>query len=110
MDIFPTLCKAARVGKYKWLQSQNTSALFDLEKDIAEQNDLSKQNPETLKDLKSHFANWKKNASRRTPRAFQRLLRPLCHSCQGAQGPHLMAEFKIDMTLLGSKPLLAFLW
>jgi len=60
--------KAARVGKYKWVQSQKGSGLFDLEKDISEQNDLSTKHPEILNRLKQNFATWKQNMQAAEPR------------------------------------------
>jgi len=60
--------KAARVANYKWVESAKGSGLFDLSKDVAEQNDLSTQNPETLKVLKQHFAAWKQKMQEASPR------------------------------------------
>ncbi len=52
--------KAARVGNIKWVESSRGSGLFDLSKDISEQNDLSKEKPELLQKMKSRFQAWKK--------------------------------------------------
>ena len=41
--------RAARVGHWKWVESDRGSGLFDLSKDIGEQHDLSGQNPEKLR-------------------------------------------------------------
>ena len=60
--------KAARVGNYKWVQSAKGSGLFDLSKDLSEENDLSAQNPDILKDLKLHFATWKQEMQEASPR------------------------------------------
>ncbi|MHC4742162.1 MAG: sulfatase-like hydrolase/transferase [Planctomycetota bacterium] len=60
--------KAARVGKYKWVESEKGSGLFDLENDVAEQNDLSKERPETLNRLQQSFAAWKKQMAQAEPR------------------------------------------
>lgn len=60
--------KAARVGNWKWVESSKGNGLFDLSKDIGEQNDLSKTYPEKLKEMKAHFANWKKKMAAAAPR------------------------------------------
>ncbi len=60
--------KAARVGRYKWVDSRRGSGLFDLSNDIGEQNDLSKQRPELLAKLKARFANWKQEMANAEPR------------------------------------------
>lgn len=49
----------ARIGKWKWVDMGGESGgLFDLSVDIAEQNDLSKTEPEVLKMVKEKFAAW----------------------------------------------------
>lgn len=60
--------RAARVANYKWVESARGSGLFNLEKDIAEKNDLSTQDPDILKDLKLHFATWKQEMKEASPR------------------------------------------
>lgn len=52
--------RAARVGKWKWIDTPTYGGLFDLTKDIGEKTDLSKQRPEILKMMQARFANWKK--------------------------------------------------
>lgn len=60
--------QAARVGHWKWVQSDRGSGLFDLSKDIGEQHDLSQQNPEMLAHLKARFAAWQKAMNEAEPR------------------------------------------
>ncbi|WP_417376428.1 sulfatase-like hydrolase/transferase [Gimesia maris] len=60
--------KAARVGHWKWVESEKGSGLFDLSQDIGEKHDLSPTHPEKLKEMKNHFANWKKQMADAEPR------------------------------------------
>jgi len=60
--------KAARVENFKWVESSRGSGLFDLSKDIGEQNDLSKQKPEVLATVKARFEAWKKLLAQAQPR------------------------------------------
>ncbi len=60
--------KGARVGNYKWVDSARGSGLFDLSKDLSEQNDLSQKQPQTLAHLKSRFSAWKSRMAEAEPR------------------------------------------
>jgi arylsulfatase A-like enzyme len=60
--------KAARVENWKWVKSSRGSGLFDLSKDISEQNDLSKERPDVLQMVKSRFAAWEKLMADAEPR------------------------------------------
>lgn len=60
--------KAARVGNWKWVESVKGNGLFDLSRDIGEKHDLSRSHPEKLKELQTHFANWKKEMADAEPR------------------------------------------
>jgi arylsulfatase A-like enzyme len=60
--------KAARVGNWKWVKSSRGSGLFDLSKDIGEQNDLSKERPDVLRMVKSRFTAWEKLMADAEPR------------------------------------------
>ncbi len=51
--------RAARVGNWKWVQSQKGSGLFDLAKDRGEKKDLSKDNPEVAARLKASWEKWR---------------------------------------------------
>ena len=60
---------AARVGKWKWVDMGGKSGgLFDLEKDIAEKEDLSKQRPEILAMVKARYENWLREMENCEPR------------------------------------------
>ena len=50
--------RAARVGRYKWVDSSAGSGLFDLEADLGEQDDLSDRRPEVLDLLRRRFEAW----------------------------------------------------
>ena len=59
----------ARVGKWTWVDMQGGGGgLFDLDKDIAEKEDLSKERPEVLKMVKDRFNNWMKEMEAAEPR------------------------------------------
>lgn len=60
--------KAARVGQWKWVDSQHGTGLFNLANDIAEKNDLSEEKPEILKHVKSRFAAWQQKMEEAEPR------------------------------------------
>lgn len=59
---------AARVGRYKWLESAKGTGLFDLENDLGETRDLSQENPEVLARVRARFAAWKKEMEAAEPR------------------------------------------
>lgn len=60
--------KAARVGNYKWLESDRGSGLFDLTNDSGEANDLSAQQPQLLAEMQSRWAVWRKELDAAEPR------------------------------------------
>lgn len=60
--------RAARVGNWKWVDSQKGTGLFDLSKDISEKNDLSKSHPEKLAELKKSWQHWRKEMDEADPR------------------------------------------
>jgi arylsulfatase A-like enzyme len=60
--------KAARVGHWKWVESQAGSGLFDLSTDLPEKNDLSAQKPDVLKKLKERWLAWRKEMDAAEPR------------------------------------------
>jgi arylsulfatase A-like enzyme len=59
---------AARVGKWKWVQSSRGSGLFDLSEDIGEKHDLSREKPDVLDHVKDRFAAWKRRMTEAEPR------------------------------------------
>jgi len=60
--------KAARVGRYKWVASARGGGLFDLETDVGERHDLSREKPDVLKKLQTRFAAWRKRMDESAPR------------------------------------------
>ncbi len=60
--------KAARVGHWKWVESQRGSGLFDLSIDIGEQNDLSDRHPDKLAELQARFKQWQADMAAAEPR------------------------------------------
>lgn len=59
---------AARMGDWKWVRSKKGEGLFDLSKDIKEENDLSGKHPEVLEQLISRFTAWQKDMAKSEPR------------------------------------------
>ena len=62
------LDKGARVGHWKWVESSRGNGLFDLRKDLSENEDLSQERPDMLAKLKSRFQNWKRKMAAAEPR------------------------------------------
>ena len=60
--------KGARVGDWKWVDSNRGNGLFNLKTDVGEQQDLSVTHPNKLEELKQHFARWKKQMDAAEPR------------------------------------------
>jgi len=60
--------KSARVGHWKWVESERGSGLFDLSRDIGEAQDLSQERPEQLKEMKAHFERWRRDMDAAEPR------------------------------------------
>ena len=60
--------RAARVGKWKWVESEAGNGLFDLESDIGETTDLSREKPEILKMVRQRFEAWKRAMAVAEPR------------------------------------------
>ncbi len=60
--------KAARVGNWKWVESEKGNGLFDLAQDVGEKKDLSKSNPRKLKEMKEAFARWTRKMEEAEPR------------------------------------------
>lgn len=60
---------AIRSGRYKLLEyfENGTVQLFDLENDIGEQHDISKQQPETTRKLLKMLQNWRKDVDAKMP-------------------------------------------
>ncbi|MBA4150159.1 MAG: sulfatase-like hydrolase/transferase [Verrucomicrobia bacterium] len=62
------LDKAARIGNYKWVDSEKGGGLFDLSTDISEKHDLSADQPELLAKMKTRFASWTREMEASEPR------------------------------------------
>lgn len=62
------LDKAARVGSWKWVDSQAGGGLFDLSTDVAESQDLSDAHPEKLAELRQAFQQWSAEMDAADPR------------------------------------------
>lgn len=60
--------KAARVGTWKWVDSEKGSGLFDLQEDPSEKEDLSSRHPEKLAEMKAEFAGWRRAMEQAEPR------------------------------------------
>lgn len=60
--------KAARAGKWKWVESRRGNGLFDLSADIGEQRDVSDAQPAALKMMKERWAAWRKEMDQAEPR------------------------------------------
>jgi len=60
--------KAARVGSFKWVESDRGSGLFDLSSDIGERHDLSSEKLDVLKKVTSRFEAWMKRMDNAEPR------------------------------------------
>jgi len=60
--------RAARVGKYKWIETIQYSGLFDVLKDPAEKNDLSEDYPYILQFIKMQWENWRREMNAAEPR------------------------------------------
>ena len=60
--------KAARYENWKWVDSDRGSGLFDLSKDIGEQNDLSRERPELLNTIKGRWQAWRRRMDESEPR------------------------------------------
>ena len=60
--------KAARVGRYKGLESPTAKGLFDLAADPGEKNDLAAQLPAVAAQAKARWENWRREMDAAEPR------------------------------------------
>ena len=60
--------QAARVGRYKWVDSAKGTGLYDLEQDLGESHDLSAERSELLTSIKARFEHWKTTMEAAAPR------------------------------------------
>ncbi len=60
--------KAARVGRWKWVDSAKGGGLFDLAEDSGEKRDLSAEKPEILRMVRERFDAWRREMDQSEPR------------------------------------------
>ena len=60
--------RAARVGRFKWVESARGGGLFDLDRDPGERHDLSADQPGRLAALQARFAAWRAEMDQAEPR------------------------------------------
>jgi arylsulfatase A-like enzyme len=60
--------RAARVGNFKWVDSQAGSGLFDLSQDLGEKNDLSQSHPDVLSRVQRRWQAWRAQMDAAEPR------------------------------------------
>jgi arylsulfatase A-like enzyme len=60
--------KAARIGNYKWLDSEQGRGLYDLASDLGEKNDLSTKQSEKAAEIAARWAAWRKQMDQAEPR------------------------------------------
>jgi arylsulfatase A-like enzyme len=60
--------KAARIGKYKWLEAQPGRGLFDLSTDLGESHDLAAELPQVAADMAARWAAWRNTMDATEPR------------------------------------------
>ncbi len=58
----------ARVGQWKWVVMDDGEGLFDLEADIGESHDLSKERPDMLEMVQERYRNWVNEMDSAEPR------------------------------------------
>ncbi len=60
--------KAARVGNWKWVESEKGGGLYDLSADLGEKKDLSGEKPEVVKMMRERFEKWRTEMDETEPR------------------------------------------
>ena len=60
--------RAARVGRWKWLESGKGTGLYDLAADLGETKDLSTEKPDVLQKVKGRFDAWRQAMDATEPR------------------------------------------
>jgi arylsulfatase A-like enzyme len=60
--------KAARLGSYKWIGSDQAHGIYDLSVDMAEKNDLSSKLPEKSAEIAAKWSAWRKQMDETEPR------------------------------------------
>jgi arylsulfatase A-like enzyme len=62
------LDRAARVGNYKWVESEKGNGLFDLSQDVGEKHDLTAELPDVAAKMEAKFNAWRKEMDEAEPR------------------------------------------
>jgi hypothetical protein len=60
--------KAARVGNYKWIESDKAGGLYDLTADSGETHDLSADMPDHVASIRAQWSSWRKGMDAAEPR------------------------------------------
>ncbi len=60
--------RAARIGNYKWIDSEKAKGLYDLISDPGEKNDLTAAKPQLAADIVSRWTVWRKHMEAAEPR------------------------------------------
>jgi len=60
--------RAARVGRYKWVEAPSYAGLFDLDTDPGETKDLSGEKPDVLAQVRSRWDAWRREMDAAEPR------------------------------------------
>lgn len=60
--------RAARVARWKWVESSRGGGLFDLYRDKSETHDLSQERPDKLRMVKERFSAWQRKMQEAEPR------------------------------------------
>ncbi|MBN1442530.1 MAG: sulfatase-like hydrolase/transferase [Planctomycetes bacterium] len=60
--------RAARVGSWKWVDSQRGSGLFDLREDAGEERDRAGERPDILEMVQQRFSAWQEDMQAAEPR------------------------------------------
>jgi phage/plasmid-associated DNA primase len=60
--------KAARVGRWKWVESALGSGLFDLSNDLGKAKDLLAERPDVLRQVRERWQAWRREMDESEPR------------------------------------------
>lgn len=60
--------RAARIGDYKWVETDKEQGLYDLSNDIGEKQNLAKKMPDLLLKIKESWNEWKREMDSSEPR------------------------------------------
>jgi arylsulfatase A-like enzyme len=60
--------RAARVGRWKWVDGPEGRGLFDLESDVGEKRDLTAEKPEKAREMRERWLAWRREMDASQPR------------------------------------------